>query len=78
MKSASLSKKKGKGSEDSPRRVSYTVVEELGVPAYFTRERCIRVVAITIIITLGISNICGVENKKPRVAPPTTNTYHGV
>jgi hypothetical protein len=36
--------------------------------AKFIRERCIRVAAISIMIWLGVSNICVVgRNKKPRV-----------
>jgi len=55
---AVLSRKK-KGSEGS-----YTSEE-----AKFTRERCIRVAAIVIMITPGVSNICGAEkNDKPRVS----------
>jgi hypothetical protein len=44
---------------------SYTSEE-----AKFTRERCIRVAAIVIMITPGISNNCGVEKtEKSRVSP---------
>jgi len=52
MTRAVLSRKK-EGSEGS-----YTSEE-----ANLTRERCIRVAAIVIIITPGISNICSVEKK---------------
>jgi hypothetical protein len=47
-----LSRKK-KGSEGS-----YTSEE-----AKFTRERCIRVAAIVMMITPGVSTTCGVETK---------------
>ncbi len=45
--------------------VSYTSEE-----AKFTRERCIRGAAIVIMITPGVSNVCGVEIfEKSRVSP---------
>jgi hypothetical protein len=38
--------------------------------AKFTRERCIRVAAIVIMIAPGVSNICGVDkNEKSTVSP---------
>ena len=46
--------RKNEGSEGS-----YTSEE-----AKFTRERCIRVAAIVIMIIPGVSNICGVEKIK--------------
>ena len=56
---AVLSRKKGKG--EGP----YTSDE-----AKFTRDRCILVAAIVIIITPGVSNICSVEKKmRSRVYP---------
>ena len=51
MTQAMSRKKEGRGG-------SYTSEE-----AKFTRERCIRVAAIVIMITPGASNICGVEKK---------------
>ena len=59
---AVLSRKK-EGSEGS-----YTSEE-----AKFTRERCIRVAAIVIMITPGVSNICGVEKKREIKSLPSEN-----
>jgi hypothetical protein len=59
MTQAVLSRKKV-GSEGS-----YTSEE-----ANFTRERCIRVAAIVIMITPGISNVCGVGKRmRNKVSP---------
>ena len=48
-------------------RVSYMLEDP---EAKSTRERCIRVAAIVMTITLGVSNVCGVKrNKERRVSP---------
>ena len=53
------------GDKERKWKVSYTSEDP---EAKFTRERCIRVAAIVIMIRLGISNICGVKRiKKPGV-----------
>ena len=45
--------------------------------AKFTRERCIRVVAIVIMITPGVSNNCGVKkNLRTKGLPSETTTKH--
>jgi hypothetical protein len=54
---------------------SYTSEE-----AKFTSERCIRVAAIVIMITPGISNDCGVKKKKRNQESPLRdhNETYGV